>query len=110
MPKVHCKALKTIGFHKVNHIITPNQLLVECESSIPSPTDKDKPTLTIVDQSLTGALQIQKKTKKCDTLHTSFVSHVIPICVKKLELQQVIYSSLHKYEQRVEGSLQVRQM
>ena len=42
VPKVHCKALKTIGSHKVNHIITPNQLLVECESSIPSPPDMGK--------------------------------------------------------------------
>ena len=32
VPKVHCKTLKTIDAHKVNHIITPNQLLVECES------------------------------------------------------------------------------
>ena len=62
--KVHCKALKTIGCHKVNHIITPNQFLVECESLIPSPTDMGKPTLTIVDQSLTGAVEIQKKIKK----------------------------------------------
>jgi hypothetical protein len=60
--------LKTIDAHKVNHIITPNKLLVECESSIPSPTDMGKPTLTIVDQSLTGAVEIQKKSKKCETL------------------------------------------
>ena len=60
MPKVHCKALKTIGSHKVYHIITPNQLLVECESSIPSPSDMGKPTLTIFDRSLTEAVEIQK--------------------------------------------------
>ena len=101
MPKVHCKALKTIGSHKVYHITTANQLLVECESSIPSPTDMGKPTLTIVDQSLIGAVKIQKKNpKNMKHWHTSFVSHIIPICVKKLELQQPIYSSLHKYEQR----------
>ena len=64
VPKVHCGTLKTIDAHKVNHIITPNQLLVECESSIPSPTDMGKPTLTIVRQSLTGAVEIQKKIQK----------------------------------------------
>ena len=64
VPKVHCKTLKTIGFHKVYHITTANQLLVECESSITSPTDMGKPTLTIVDQSLTGAVKIQKKIQK----------------------------------------------
>ncbi len=48
VPKVHCKTLKTIDAHKVNHIITPNQLLVECESSIPSPTDMGKSALTKV--------------------------------------------------------------
>ena len=68
VPKVHCKTLKTIDAHKVNHIITPNQFLAECESSIPSPTDMGKPTLTVVDQSLTGAVEIQKKSKKCETL------------------------------------------
>ena len=39
VPKVHCKALQRIDAQKVNHIITPNQFMVECESSIPSPTD-----------------------------------------------------------------------
>ena len=56
--------MKTIDAHKVIHIITPNQFMVECESSIPSPTDMGKPTLTIVDQSLTGAVEIQKQIKK----------------------------------------------
>ena len=32
--------------------------------------------------------------------HTSFVSHLLPIYIKKLELQQLIYTSLHKYEQQ----------
>ena len=64
VPKVHCKTLKTIDAHKLNHIITPNQFMVECESSIPSLTDMGKPTLTIVDQSLTGAVEIQNKFKK----------------------------------------------
>ena len=64
VPRVHCKTLKTIDAHKVNHIITPNQFLAECEISIPSPTDMGKPTLTIVDQSLTGAVEIQIEIKK----------------------------------------------
>ena len=64
VPKVHCKTLKTIDAHKINHIITPNKLLVEFESSIPSPTDMGKSTLTIVDKSLTGAVEIKKKIKK----------------------------------------------
>ena len=34
VPKVHCKTLKTIDALKVNHIITLNQFMVECESSI----------------------------------------------------------------------------
>ena len=58
VPKVHCKSLKTIDANKVNHIITPNQFMVECETSIPSRTDMGKPTLTIVDQSLTGRVEI----------------------------------------------------
>ena len=73
VPKVHCKTLKTIDAHKVNHIITPNQFMVECESSIPSPTDMGKPTLTIVDQSLTGAVEIKKNQKNVKPWHTSFV-------------------------------------
>ena len=64
VPKVHCKTLKTIDAHKVNHIITPNQFMVECESSIRSPTDMGKPTLTIVDQCLSGAVEIQNKIQK----------------------------------------------
>ena len=64
VPKVHCKTLKTIGSHKVYHISTANQLLVECESSIPSPTDIGKPTLTILRQSLTGAVEIHKQIQK----------------------------------------------
>ena len=48
VPQVHCKTLKIIDAHKVNHIITPNQFMVECESSIRSPTDMGKPTLTKV--------------------------------------------------------------
>ena len=35
VPKLHCKILKTIGAHKVNHISTPNQLLVECDVDEP---------------------------------------------------------------------------
>ena len=31
---------------------------------------------------------------------TSFVSHLLPIYIKKVELHQLIYTSLHKYEQR----------
>ena len=62
--KIQGKALKTIDAHKVNHIITPNQFMVECESSIPSPTDMGKPTLTVVDQSLTVAVEIQNKIQK----------------------------------------------
>ena len=58
------QTFKTIDSHNVNHIITPNQLLVECESSIPSPTEMGKPTLTVVDQSLTGAVEIQNKIQK----------------------------------------------
>ena len=85
------KALKTIDDHKVNHIITPNQFMVECESSIPSPSDMGKPTLTIVDKSLTGAVEIQNEIQKnVKPWHNSFVSHSIPICIKKLELQQLI--------------------
>ena len=88
MPKVHCKTLKTIDSHKVYHIRIANQLLVECESSIPRPTDMCKPTLTIVDQSLTGVVEIQKKNQKnVKPWHTSYVSHIIPIEIKKLELQ-----------------------
>ena len=68
VPKIQGKALKTIDAHKINHIITPNQFMVKCESSILSPTSMGKPTLTIVDQSLTGAVEIQKKSKKCETL------------------------------------------
>ena len=48
VPKVYCKTLKTIDDYKVNHIITPNQLLVECERTIPSPTDMGKSALTKV--------------------------------------------------------------
>ena len=62
--KITLQNIETIDAHKVNHIITPNQFLAECESSIPSPTDMGKPTLTIVDQSLTGALEIEKEIKK----------------------------------------------
>ena len=47
-PNYNPKTLKTIDGHKVNHIITPNQLLVECESSIPSPHDMGKSALTKV--------------------------------------------------------------
>ena len=32
--------------------------------------------------------------------HISFVSHLLPIYIKKLELQQMIHRSLHKYEQQ----------
>ena len=86
--KIQGKALKTIDAHKVNHIIAPNKFMVECESSIPSATDMGKPMLTIVDQSMTRAVEIQKKnSKNVKHWHTSFVSHIIPICVKKLELQ-----------------------
>ena len=56
--------MKTIDAHKVNHIITPNQFMVECVSSITSPTDMGKPTLTIVDQILTGVVEIQNKIQK----------------------------------------------
>ena len=56
--QIQGKGVKTIGAHKVNHIITPNQFMVECESSIPSPTGMGKPTLTVVDKSLTGAVEI----------------------------------------------------
>ena len=62
--EVYCKTLKTIDAHKVNYIITPNQFMVECEILIPSPTDMGKPTLTIVDQSLTGEVEIQNKIQK----------------------------------------------
>ena len=65
VPKVHCKTLKTIGAHKVNHISTPNQLLVECESSLPSPHDIGKSALTKV---WPEQVEIQKKSKKCETL------------------------------------------
>ena len=93
VPKVHCKTLKTIGSHKVNHIIEPNQLLLLCESSIPRPTDMCKATLTRVDQSLTGAVEIQKKNpKNVKPWQTSFVSHLLPIYIKKLELHQLIYT------------------
>ena len=75
--------------------------MLECESSIPSPTDMGKPTLTIVDQSLTGEVEIQNEIRKnVKPWHSSFISHTIPICIKKLELQQLIYTSFHKYEQR----------
>ena len=87
VPKVHCKTLKTIDSHKVYHIRTANQLLVECESSIPRPANMDKPVLTIVDQSLTEAVEIKKKSKKVKHWHTFFVSHIIPIEIKKHELQ-----------------------
>ena len=97
VPKVHCKTLNTIDSHKVYHSRTPNQLLVECQSSIHRPPYMCKPTLTIVDQSLTGAIEIQKKIKKkWNIWQTTFVSHISPILIKKLELHQLIYTSLHK--------------
>ena len=69
-----------------------------------------KPMLTIVDQSLTGAVEIQKNQKNMKPWHAFFVSHLIPIQIKKLELQQIIPTSLHKYEQQGRSSLHVRQM
>ena len=30
--------------------------------------------------------------------HASFVSYLIPVKIKKLELQQMIHTSLHKYQ------------
>ena len=62
--KVTLQNFKTIDSHKVYHIRVANQLLVECESSIPSPSDMGKPTLTILRQSLTGAVEIQKQIQK----------------------------------------------
>ena len=32
--------------------------------------------------------------------HTSFVSHLLPIYIKKIEFQQMIHTSLYKYEQQ----------
>ena len=55
--------------------------------------------------------EIQKKNpKNVKPWQTSFVSHLLPIYIKKLELHQLIYTSLHKYEHRVEGSFHVRQI
>ena len=48
VPKFQGKRVKTIGAHKVNHISTPNQLLVDCESALTSPHDMGKSTLTKV--------------------------------------------------------------
>ena len=52
-----------------------------------------------VDQSLTRAVEIQKIQKNMKPWHSAFVSHLLPIQIKKLELQHMIHIRLCKNEQ-----------
>ena len=111
MSKVHCKTFKTIDSHKVYRSRIANQLFIECESSIPRPPYMCKPTLTIVDQSLTGAVEIQKKIKKKWNIGKLPLFHTYhPFKLRNLSYTNWFTHLFTNMNSGVEGSLHVRQM
>ena len=97
LPKILCKTSPITFSAKAHLVSTPNQVLLDCESSPAIPHRIIYRALTKVCPGHHKFTENQKNVKPC---HTAFDSCLAPIKNMKLELQEKVHTCLHLQEQK----------